>query len=536
MTRAQVRPLLLVGRVLLFAGLTSGPARAAPPTCENGVVVADPDANRGLVIDCANLLAAKTQTDRARRRSTGAARRPSAEWDGVTLAGEPPRVWRLHLQSRGLTGRIAPQLGRLTALRSLWLHDNRLGGPIPPELGSLRHLQFLSLSRNRLTGPIPPELGSLVNLQKWWLSDNQLTGPIPARLGNLRALRLLRLDHNQLTGLIPPLLGSLRNLESLWLNGNQLTWTIPAVLGNLAALRTLSLDGNQLRGRIPAALGSLRKLESLRLSHNRLTGAIPAALGELPALQYLDLRSNQLSGPIPAGLGSLPDLQRVYLSSNLGLTGCIPLGLWGPPDNDLRRLRLPDCPRPPPTPQTCESGTAVADPVANPGLVADCIALLATRDTLGGDATLNWGADTPIADWEGVRIWGDPPRVRSLDLRSRGLTGSLSPRLAGLSALRQLHLSGNQLTGPIPVQLASLHNLATLWLGKNQLTGAIPAEFGSLRTPDVPDPRREPPQRSDPARTGGPVGTGGHSGCRTTNSRAPFRRHSAPCLIWSNCC
>ena len=46
---------------LLLAGLTSGPTQAAPPTCENGVVVADPDANRGLVIDCANLLAAKTQ-------------------------------------------------------------------------------------------------------------------------------------------------------------------------------------------------------------------------------------------------------------------------------------------------------------------------------------------------------------------------------------------------------------------------------------------------------------------------------------------
>ena len=56
---------------LLLAGLASGPAQAAPPTCENGVVVADPDANRGLVIDCANLLAAKTQFSAAHAAQLG---------------------------------------------------------------------------------------------------------------------------------------------------------------------------------------------------------------------------------------------------------------------------------------------------------------------------------------------------------------------------------------------------------------------------------------------------------------------------------
>ena len=63
---------------LLVAGLTSGPTHAAPATCENGVVVADPEANRGLVIDCANLLAAKTQLDQAQGDQLETARRPSA--------------------------------------------------------------------------------------------------------------------------------------------------------------------------------------------------------------------------------------------------------------------------------------------------------------------------------------------------------------------------------------------------------------------------------------------------------------------------
>ena len=58
------------------------------------------------------------------------------------------------------------------------------------------------------------------------------------------------------------------------------------------------------------------------------------------------------------------------------------------------------------TTPTCSTGTAVPDPTNNPGLVSDCEALLAARDTLAGDATLNWSADTPIADWDGITLEG----------------------------------------------------------------------------------------------------------------------------------
>ena len=68
------------------------------------------------------------------------------------------------------------------------------------------------------------------------------------------------------------------------------------------------------------------------------------------------------------------------------------------------------------TTPTCSSGTAVPDPTNNPGLVSDCEALLASRDTLAGDATLNWSADTPIADWDGITLEGTPQRVTELQL------------------------------------------------------------------------------------------------------------------------
>ena len=72
------------------------------------------------------------------------------------------------------------------------------------------------------------------------------------------------------------------------------------------------------------------------------------------------------------------------------------------------------------TSNTCPAGTAVPDPDNNPGLVSDCEALLAGRDTLAGDATLNWSVDVPIADWDGVTVSGSPERVTEWTFRVKG--------------------------------------------------------------------------------------------------------------------
>ena len=42
-----------------------------------------------------------------------------------------------------MTGTIPVELGNLTSLTILELHDNELTGPIPPELGGLTSLQVL---------------------------------------------------------------------------------------------------------------------------------------------------------------------------------------------------------------------------------------------------------------------------------------------------------------------------------------------------------------------------------------------------------
>ena len=106
---------------------------------------------------------------------------------------------------------------------------------------------------------------------------------------------------------------------------------------------------------------------------------------------------------------------------------------------------------------------------------------------------LNWGADTPIAEWEGVTL-EDPSqgkssnsvpqsslRIRGLSLPGRGLIGSIPLKMAELTELGSLDLSDNELSGPVPAELGGLKNLQNLILGGNwNLSGPIPPELSNL--------------------------------------------------------
>ena len=133
----------------------------------------------------------------------------------------------------------------------------------------------------------------------------------------------------------------------------------------------------------------------------------------------------------------------------------------------------------------CTNGTVVPNPGENPGLVSDCMTLLTAREVLRGTASLNWSATTTIASWNGINVTGTPGRVTRLDLSARGLTGTIPPALAGLSALVTLDLSDNELTGEIPEDLAGLGSLETLRLSGNNLTGCIPMGLMSVATNDL---------------------------------------------------
>ena len=144
-----------------------------------------------------------------------------------------------------------------------------------------------------------------------------------------------------------------------------------------------------------------------------------------------------------------------------------------------------------PASSRCVTGGAVTDR-ANTGLIYDCQALLEARDTLAGDGSLNWAADTLIDDWYSVVLSGSPKRVVQLRLHGRNgdsetgsaeekLNGTIPAALGRLSELTVLYLHGNNLTGEIPEALNSLSKLELLYLYDNKLTG-IPSQMGEGMT------------------------------------------------------
>jgi len=131
-------------------------------------------------------------------------------------------------------------------------------------------------------------------------------------------------------------------------------------------------------------------------------------------------------------------------------------------------------------PPNCSNGIAVARPEQTPGLVRHCEILLAIKESLAGEAKLNWSDQTPIWEWHGITIVNSSVPLINLDLHRRGLTGFIPEDLSDLTGLRNLVLSFNQLTGTIPPELGNLRDLEVLGLYQNRLTGGIPTEIGQL--------------------------------------------------------
>ena len=128
--------------------------------------------------------------------------------------------------------------------------------------------------------------------------------------------------------------------------------------------------------------------------------------------------------------------------------------------NDLEDLGLRFCSDPT---GDCATDGAVTDAANNPGLVSDCTALLAARDTLAENAPLNWSADLGILyGWDGVTVGGSPLRVTELNIYEIQFTGTILEELVNLTYLESLSLFDNQLTGTIPEELGNLANLESL--------------------------------------------------------------------------
>ena len=138
----------------------------------------------------------------------------------------------------------------------------------------------------------------------------------------------------------------------------------------------------------------------------------------------------------------------------------------------------------------CREGYVVPNPASNSALVADCEALMAMRDTLAGQTLLNWGAGTPLEQWAGIQVSGEPRRVTGLKFKFRQgvhwheshrlIFGRLPPAIGKLDQLQTLDLCCNKLLGTFPPELEGLQHLRELNLqlhGGARLDGCLSAGF-----------------------------------------------------------
>ncbi len=437
-------------------------------------------ASAGLLEDCSALLAGRDALSGAAelnwRRDL-----PLGRWQGVELAGDPPRVTGLDVSLLGLTGQIPPEFGRLVELRRLAVGGNALTGPVPEALARLPNLEKLHLFRRqhtaqgtihaetRNTAPAapPPAPGAIVGTNP----DLRCTSYNSGLAADCEALLGMR---DTLAGsatlnwhpTVPieqwPCIdvgGQPQRVTRLRCSKRGLDGILPSALGDLDEVVSLSLYGNALSGTIPPSLGRLSKLRRLNLTSNRLTGAIPAELSQLSALENLLLNRNRLSGPVPPTLADLPKLNMLRLGGN-AFHGCSP-----PP-------RLLDVQKHDFSPSTFH---CLPLAFGKDGLKRDAAILLAARDRLAGQGELNWSAGRSIAEWQGVTLAADESQgVIGLDLTGAGLTGQIPRQFGELAVLQTLKLGDNRLTGAVPPELVQLTDLQELNLEDNLLTGVFP--------------------------------------------------------------
>ncbi|KDP21530.1 hypothetical protein JCGZ_22001 [Jatropha curcas] len=196
--------------------------------------------------------------------------------------------------SPGLTGRLDPAIGKLSALAEFSVVPGRIIGTLPQSLSQLKDLRFLAVSRNFLSGEIPATLGQLLNLRTLDLSYNQLTGSIPTSIGTIPTLSNVILCHNRLSGAVPPFLS--QSLTRLDLKHNALSGSLaPSSLP--PSIQYLSLSWNRLTGPVDRLLNRLEQLNYVDLSMNQFSGSIPARVFTFP-ITNLQLQRNLFSGPV----------------------------------------------------------------------------------------------------------------------------------------------------------------------------------------------------------------------------------------------
>ncbi|GKV33116.1 hypothetical protein SLEP1_g41659 [Rubroshorea leprosula] len=412
----------------------------------------------------------------------------------------------LSLSSCNLQGNFPNQVFQLPSLHLLDLsYNSHLGGNLP-ESNQSSTLEYLNLANTSFSGELPYSIGNLKLLQELNLDGCQFYGSIPGSLANLTKITQLDFSSNHLRGQIPNVFGKMHKRTNLKLDANNFGGEIPSSIFNLTNLTLLSISSNKLLGRIPSWLISLPYLSYLNLQNNYLTGPIDHV--EMPNLflQEVCLSNNEISGSLPSSFFDLVYLTRVDLSSN-NLTGTITSDMLSKlvdlEDLDLSNNSLLSL---------SNNGTAV-----NYSFLPSLLSLTFSSCNIHKFPSFLRKAEKlqeldisknkisgQIHKWEiegmsslyylnlsynyltGIDLFGFG-NLKTVDLRSNLLQGSLPILSITWDSMLELLISGNKLTGEIPSSYCNFTSLRVLVLANNRLGGKIPECLGNVGVLNVLD-------------------------------------------------
>ncbi|KAJ9701123.1 hypothetical protein PVL29_006460 [Vitis rotundifolia] len=376
-------------------------------------------------------------------------------------------------------------------LEEMWMSSCQMGPNFPTWLETRTSLRYLDISKSGIVDIAPKwfwKWASHIDRRLIDLSDNQISGNLSGVLlnntyidlssncfmGELPRLSpqvsLLNMANNLFSGPISPFLfqklNGKSNLEILDMSTNNLSGELSHCWTYWQSLTRLNLGNNNLSGKIPDSLGSLFELEALHLHNNRLSGDIPPSLRNCKSLGLLDLGGNKLSGNLLSWMGERMTLVALSLRSNK-LIGNIP-------------------------PQICWLSSLIILDVANnslSGTIPKCFNNFSLMATIGTKDD-SFSVFEYYYDYYYYR-YTRAPNYENLMLV---IEGKESEYKSILKFVRSIDLSSNDLWGSIPTEISSLSGLEFLNLSCNNLMGTIPEKMGRIKALESLDLSGEIPQ------------------------------------------